>query len=108
MATTSIPRSVLATEKPPHPRRWIPRSLRLFVAILILLTIFVAYRMCRRHLAISAIERLGGTVRMRTERPIWLAGLLTDMGLKSLDAPDEIFFGNLAIGDADLASFDEF
>jgi hypothetical protein len=62
-AATAIPDS--AIDKPPRPRRWIPVSLRIFLAILTVLGVAgvtIGIRGYRQLEAIREIERLNGRV----------------------------------------------
>jgi hypothetical protein len=50
--------------KPPRPRRWIPLSLRMYLAVLVAVGVAsiacVAVPIYRQHVAIQEIERLSG------------------------------------------------
>jgi hypothetical protein len=66
----------VVTDKPPRRRRWIPVSLRIFVALLILSAGWTGYGAYRRHTAVKEIERLGGMVGTSPRQPVWLVSLL--------------------------------
>lgn len=61
MSTVAIPSPDPTTAKPPHPRRWIPLSLRMFVSIVVLLAagsaLWIGVRAYREHVAIREITR---------------------------------------------------
>jgi Leucine-rich repeat (LRR) protein len=63
------------TDQPPRPRRWIPLSLRMFVAVLALLAcgaLWIGVRAYRQYVALTEIERNGGSVEIRPRGPEWL------------------------------------
>jgi hypothetical protein len=64
------------TEKPPRPRRWIPLSLRMFIAILLLLglcgALWIGVPVYRQCVAVREIERLGGKVRTELRFAPWI------------------------------------
>jgi hypothetical protein len=62
-------------DKPPSPRRWIPLSVRICAALLVMLgvgSLWIVVPAFRRSVAIREIERLGGTVNFRRRVPQWL------------------------------------
>ena len=64
------------TAKPPRPRRWIPVSLRMFVAMLGLLGLgsvfWIGMSAYRQFTTIQEIERLGGAIDCVSVGPEWL------------------------------------
>jgi hypothetical protein len=90
------------TDKPPRPRRWIPLSLRIFVAILLLIGVGsalpVAVRPYRQWAAIGEIELLGGVASATHVGPFWLRELLGSDGMAPFD---EIWKVNLSSTPAD-------
>lgn len=78
--------------KPSRARRWIPISLRMFVATLVLIgvgsSLWGAVAGYRQHLAIREIERLGGRVSMQTTGPNWLRNLVGDEWMRLFDKSD--------------------
>jgi hypothetical protein len=89
-ATALIPDPT--TAKPPSPRRWIPLSLRMFLAMLGFLSIvgvlWTGIPAYRQYLAILELKQIGGKV-YRT-RPVGPAWLRKRVGYKFTDAFDEI------------------
>ena len=75
MTTLMFRTPVPTTDKPPRPRRWIPLSLRMFVAILGILGVVAAWeglRTYRQYLVLQEILPLGWSVRFRSRAPEWL------------------------------------
>ena len=61
------------TDKPPRPRRWIPRSLRIFVVILAMLAAWTGFRFYCQMDTIWGIQRVGGrVVKIRFLGPPWM------------------------------------
>src|SRR5690242_4194702 len=79
-SATPIPGST--THQPPRPRRWIPLSLRMFVAITVLLglgsIVWTAWSVQRQKSAIRAIQELRGQVDLRAGGPAWLKKMLRE------------------------------
>lgn len=79
MPTEANTRPDLMTDKAPRPRRWIPLSLRMFVALLALLviasTFWIAFGVWlpwhREQAVIRQIERWGGHVATEACVPSW-------------------------------------
>jgi Leucine Rich Repeat (LRR) protein len=73
----------------PRARRWIPLSLRMFVALLLLLgvgsAVSIGLPAYRQQVAVREIERLGGTFITRPRGPEWLRARLGADLLKLLD-----------------------
>ncbi len=80
------------TDKPPRPRRWIPLSLRLFVAMLVILGVGSALRIAvpayRQYAAIREIQRLGGKADFCRVGPPWLRDLV---GIDRMRMFDRVF-----------------
>jgi Leucine-rich repeat (LRR) protein len=63
------------SEKPPRPKRWVPLSLRIFIAILVLISaaaLWISVGAYRQHAALAEIKRVGGRVRTHLDVPEWL------------------------------------
>jgi hypothetical protein len=59
--SAGMPQSIdPAADKLPRPNRWIPLSLRMFVALLLLFGIWTGIRAYRQFVAIREIEQAGG------------------------------------------------
>src|SRR4051812_23191660 len=110
---------VTTADKPPRPRRWIPLSLRMFVAILVLLGVgstlltWVSYRreqqMYRREQqVIREIKSWGGYVGTVAGGSAWLRQLAGKDSLIDVTAFERISFilvDGKALTDAGLARF---
>src|SRR5262245_23212221 len=79
MPAVAISTSDLSTDKPPRHRRWIPLSLRMFVAILAVVGVagvtWLGVRIYRHEAALAAIERAGGKAERVIGGPAWLRRL---------------------------------
>ncbi|MBI3859561.1 MAG: hypothetical protein HY296_04900 [Thaumarchaeota archaeon] len=77
------------TGKPPRRRRWIPLSLRIFLALLGLLAVasfvWIGVPAYRQGVAIREIERLGGTVVRSDVGRAWLRDWLGNERMKMFD-----------------------
>ena len=64
------------TDKPPRPRRWIPVSVRMFVAMLVLLAtgggLWIGVPAYRQRLAIREIDRFDDNFATSHRGPRWL------------------------------------
>jgi len=67
MATSSTRAADPTTDKPPRRGRWIPLSLRMFLAILIALALFFTIQFFRRSAAISEVQRRASSVTFIAE-----------------------------------------
>ena len=80
-APTNVP-SDPTTDKPPRRQRWIPLSLRMFIAILatsvVAGVLWIGVPAYRQYVAIREITRVGGTVETQPGGPEWLRELLGD------------------------------
>src|SRR5260221_14082955 len=75
MSTPETPIADPTTGKPPRRRRWIPLSLRIFVAVLVFLGVTCAWfgvGICQRTLVVREIRRLGGSAHAHAPGPSWL------------------------------------
>jgi Leucine-rich repeat (LRR) protein len=110
MTTQAIPIPDPTTDKPPRPRRWIPLSLRIFVAILVLLGAESAYRfgmpIYRQHAAIRAIDRVEGVCRTRDGGPTWLRRWIGNERMRIFDELDVVNLDGTSVTDGDLAKLD--
>jgi len=106
--------SSAATGKPPRPRRWIPRSLRLFAAILTLLgvgsilwigiSVWLPYH--SEQQVIQKVEGWGGRVGTETRGPEWLREIVGESRMKEFkvfDKVDAVFLDNTEVTDAEIA-----
>ena len=91
---------------PPHRSRWIPLSLKLFVAILGLLfvgsALWIGIPAHRQHVAIREIERLGGATGHAGGRE-WLRAWLGDQRMKMFDDVIDVNLYGKEATDATLA-----
>jgi hypothetical protein len=76
-------------DKPPRRRRWIPLSLRMYLALLLVAGVgsasYVGLPAWRQHVALREIERLGGFVIAEPRGPAWLRSLLVNDRMKMFD-----------------------
>jgi hypothetical protein len=67
---------IIVTDKPPRRRRWIPLSLRIFLAIMLVLATtfigFVAVPVVRQQLALRELRKAGASIHRRFEYPEWV------------------------------------
>lgn len=97
MATQAAPTTEHSTDRPPTARRWIPLSLRMFLAISALLCVVSAnlgLTTYRKFAAIRAIERIGGTVRMQPRGSDQLGPRIEDEWTSIFDDVDVLYFGH--------------
>jgi hypothetical protein len=83
------------TENPPRPRRWIPLSLRMFLAMLLLLGIgalWLGARGYRQMVAIREIEQAGGEVATQKGGPQWLRARVGDEWMRALEKVEYVDF----------------
>jgi hypothetical protein len=75
--------------KPPRPRRWIPLSVRMFVAMLAVVgvagALWVGIPAYRQHVAIRKIEELGGSVDTVAGQMDWLRDYVRDEWMMRVD-----------------------
>lgn len=105
MFAAAAPASDLSTDKPPRRRRWVPLSLRLHVALLVILGVVCAWEGMRgyRHLtAIHEVELLGGVVKSVPRGNAWLRGQIGNDWSRMLDDVPEVFLNDLRISDDTL------
>jgi hypothetical protein len=93
--------------KPPPARRWIPQSLQLFVAVLVILGVasisFVGVPAYHQQAAIREIERVGGRFRTNPIGPAWLRGLVGNQWMKAFDEVVEVDLSTQQATDATLS-----
>jgi hypothetical protein len=113
MSDPPTPTSDPTTDKPPRRRRWIPRSLRMFVAILALLAggsaLWIGVPAYRQYVAMRNFERVGGHIVTVKSRPTWWPWEVppgeADAPLSMFNEPQGAYAGPVnSISDADLAS----
>jgi hypothetical protein len=99
MATLAVAADETKPDKPPRQRRWVPLSLRLFLALLGLLglsCVWVGVRGYRQLAAIQEIEKLEGDVEQSPAGPSWLRELI---GADRMRMFDDVTVVHLADGD---------
>jgi hypothetical protein len=106
--STAIPDPT--TDKPPHPKRWIPISLRIFVVILSLLgaasALWIGVPAYRQHVAIQEIGRLGGHIQTEERVPAWLRQWLGPETLRRFDSVHTVKLGGREVTDEMLHDFE--
>jgi Leucine-rich repeat (LRR) protein len=89
MATSAVPIPDPTADKPPRRRRWIPMSLRIFGAILILVGMVSAFSIgwpaYRQAVAIEEIERVGGEIQSLPGGPKILRAWVGDERMRPFD-----------------------
>jgi Leucine Rich repeat len=93
------------TAKPPHQKRWIPLSLKIFVALLAILTVVAGWeggRSYRQHVAIRQIKRLGAYVTTAPGGPDWLRHLVGNERMEMFDLVESVDLEGTGWTDADL------
>jgi len=93
MAAPTTPNPDPATDNPPRPRRWVPRSLRIFAALVLILGVASAWlgaRGYRQLIAIREIERLEGNVESVPKGPNWLRDFVGDEKMRMFDEVDSV------------------
>jgi Leucine rich repeat len=79
----------LKLDQPPRSRRWIPLSLRLFVAMMALMfvggALWVGVAMYREQVTVAEIERVGGLVEFTNGGPDWLRRQIGNQRMKPFD-----------------------
>jgi hypothetical protein len=75
MAVPATPTADPTTDKPPRPRRWIPLSLKMFVAILLLAGVgsplWIGVRLWRQDVAIRELKHADWLVHTEPMGPTW-------------------------------------
>ena len=106
----SIP-VVSETLRPRSLWRWIPVSLRVFAALLVLLggwsALGIGIPACRQQAAIREIERAGGKVEFRPRGPDWLRAIVGESLLKWLGDVESVDLSSSQADDATLANLKE-
>jgi hypothetical protein len=76
-------------DKPPRPRRWIPLSLKMFMAIMVLVfvgsSLWVGVPIYRQRLAMREIDRLDGSLVTMPDGPEWIRDWLDEEQMRSID-----------------------
>src|SRR5262245_2581289 len=102
MTTETLPQ----TDKLPRPRRWIPLSLRIFVAALAIVGTFgiwiLAVRGYRTQEVISETQRVGGRCRREPRGPDLLRWLVGDDWMVSFDEITAVDLRDSRMTDAGL------
>ncbi|MBI3863652.1 MAG: hypothetical protein HY290_17315 [Planctomycetia bacterium] len=97
MATPGNQNADPTTIQPPRARRWVPLSLRMFAAILVILVVssvlWIGIPAYRQHVAIREIEQVDGSVRTNPVGPAWLRSWVGDERMKLFDRVDDVEFG---------------
>src|SRR5947207_3285115 len=98
-----------ATEKPPRSRRWIPLSLQMFAAMLLILGVAGVLRVgipaYRQQVAFRVIEAAGGYIEPVRGGPDWLRRWAGDEWMKVFDEVGHaIELDDRHVGDAEVAS----
>lgn len=100
-----IPSTAPITDQPPQRRRWIPLSLRLFVALLAILAAVSGWEfLCayRQLEAIREIERAGGKVETSPAGPKWLRSAIGNEPMRMLDHTIKVSVPAGALSDTTL------
>src|SRR5437762_1286990 len=107
MASTTTPTPAPAADRPPRTRRWIPVSLKLFVAIIVFTGVIgaswlgVHYR--RQQAVIRLVEKAGGSVMTEIISPDWLTQWLGPRQAAVFQEVIGIDLNDTRATDADLA-----
>jgi hypothetical protein len=98
--------TTLAPCNPPRPRRWIPLSLRMYVAVLVIAGVASAVNIglpaWRQHIALKEIERLGGFAIAAPGGPAWLRAVLGNDRMKMFDDVVYVELGRTRASDSTL------
>src|SRR5262249_39786007 len=101
-----LPSSDPPLNKPPRPRRWIPLSLRTYVAFLAIAGVasilHIGVPAYRQHVALREIKRLGGFVMAEPGAPAWLRSVLGNDRMKIFDNVVYVELGHTRASDATL------
>jgi Leucine Rich repeat len=107
MSIPTAPSGVPTIDKPPPPRRWIPLSLRLFVAVITFLfvgsALWVGVPAYQQDRALREIERWGGSAKARPVGPWWLRSRISDRWLVCVDKVYRVNLSETVIDDSGLA-----
>ena len=94
------------TDMPPRAKRWVPLSLRIYLATMALLgvasVLFVGMPIYEQLIAIREIKRLGGGVSAQQGGPDWLRDWLGDERMQGFDAVNSVNFYKSEIDDQRL------
>lgn len=81
---------------PPRRSRWVPVSLKLFLAILLLLgvgsALWIGIPAYRQYVAIREIKRVGGQISFDRSGPDWLRELVGDDFMHCIDDVEHVHF----------------
>ena len=97
----------IIADKPPRRRRWIPLSLRMFVALVLVTGIgsatWIGIPAYRQHVAIREIQKLGGYCLTLPQGPKFLRDGTGDEWMMPLDLVDVVYLDGCQATDATLA-----
>jgi hypothetical protein len=105
MADTATPKHDVPTDIPPRPRRWVPLSLRIFAALLVILgggSLWIGFPAFRQYAAIREIQRLRGTANFRRVGPQWLRDVVGNQLMQGLDEVIDVDLRRTAANDHTL------
>jgi hypothetical protein len=109
MPPPTIPNRDPTIDKPPRPRRWVPASPRIFLAILAVLGVAGAWLSVngyRQAAAIREIERLNGRVLANSDGGRHLAHLVGDRWRHAFDDVEGIALGHTQFSDSEAYHLD--
>lgn len=99
MATLQVAADETKTDRPLRPRRWIPLSLRMFLALLAIAgmgSVWVGVRGYRQLVAIRQLEDLGSDIVQTPAGPLWLRNLVGADRMRMFDEVTEVNYGREA------------
>jgi len=109
MSPPTITNADFTADKPPRPRRWVPASLRMFLATLVVLGVAGAWlgvNGYRQAAAIREIERLNGRVILNSQGGANLSQLLGDRWSRAFDHVEGIALGHTRFSDSESHHLD--
>lgn len=94
----------------PRRARWIPLSLRMFMAVLAICSLsgtwWIVFRGYPRWAAVREIERRGGAVLMGSAAPTLVRRCVGNDWMKAVDTPDFVSASRTRFSDADMPLLD--
>lgn len=112
MNTLAKPTTDPTSGKPPRRRRWIPASLRMFLAMLATLgvgTVWIGFSIWlpyhREQQIVAEIRNCGGKVRFEASKSDCLPMLIGGERMKVFDRVTEVWCSNSSISDAEVLRF---